>query len=189
MSAIDHVKSLRDRVRPLRRTRDAASMRLGGVTAWAENADVLKTGIRELQDSIEQTAALHLTVVRSVLKKLVVQRLDSLDLDDKVFSGVLGAALRSGRMDSVVCGSTNDKPYRVLMHASRSTRWLQSRETALEMLRTQGMVRVRDLEGKIFGARAYNTYSSTMHVLARLSYLGVVRLEGDTAHFVTKDFA
>jgi hypothetical protein len=163
-------------------------MRLGGVTAWAENDDILAAGVRELQVSIEQTAALHLTVVRSVLKKLVVQSLESSDLDDKVFSGVLGAALRSGRLDSVVCGSTNDKPYRVLMHVSRSARWSQCRETALEMLRIQGMVRVRDLESKIFGARAYNTYSSTMHVLARLSYLGVVRLEGDTAYFMIKDF-
>jgi hypothetical protein len=189
MSAVDLVKSRRDRVRPRRQSRDAASVKLGGVTAWAENDDILTTGIRELQGSIEQTAALHLTVIRSVLKKLVVQSLESSDLDDKVFSGVLGAALRSGRLDSVVCGSTNDKPYRVFMHASRSALWLQSRETALEMLRAQRPVRVRDLESKIFGARVYNTYSSSMHVLARLSYLGVVRLEGDTAHFTIKDFS
>ncbi|MDP9010481.1 MAG: hypothetical protein M3N91_17550 [Pseudomonadota bacterium] len=189
MSAIDHVKSRRDRLRPARRARDAVSTKLGGLTVWAENDDILKTGIRELQGSIEQTATMHLTIVRSVLKKLVVQSLESSDLDDKVFSGVLGATLRSGRLDSVVCSSTNDRPYRVLMHTSQSARWLTSRETALEMLRTKGTVRVRDLEGRIFGARAYNTYSSAMHVLARLSYLGVVRLEGDTAYCAIKDFA
>ena len=188
MRPVDRIKSRRDGVRPSRRGTSSASLKLGGVTVWGENEDALAAAIGELKDSIEQTAASHLTIVRSVLKKLVVQHLECTDLDDKVFSAVLGAALRGGRLDSVVCSSTNDKAYRFLMHVSQSARWQHARDTALELLRDHGTLRIRDLESNIFGARAYNTYSSTAHVLARLNYLGIVRLVGDTAHCVTRDF-
>lgn len=189
MRTVDRIKSRSDRVRPSRRTECLASLKLGGTTVWGENEHVLEAGIRELKASIEQTAASHLTIIRPVLKKLVAQSLESVEMDDKVFSAVLGAALRSGRLDSVACSSINDRPYRILIHVSQSARWREASDTALELLKKQGMLRIRDLESEIFGVRAYNTYSSTSHVLARLNYLGIVRLADDGALSMMKDFA
>jgi hypothetical protein len=181
VSAIDRIKTRGDRVRLPGGVNGPISAKLGGTTLWAARQDELERGVQELQASIELVAASHLSTARAVLKKLARDNLQASEIDDKVFSAVLGAALRGGRLDSLVCSSKNDKPFRVFMHVSQFARWQKARQAAICILATRGTLTVRDLEKQVFGVRAYNTWSSSLHLLAQLNYLGIVRFIDDDA--------
>ena len=176
------IKTRRDEVAGLS-VNDAppASVKLGGTTLWAAEPGTLQSGLQELEAAILESAAVLLAARRSVLKKLVKDGLGGRDLNDKLFSAVLGAVLRSGRMDSLIAVSANDKPFRVFIHREQLDRWRRAKETALSLLKTRKCLSVRELESHIFEHRTYNTWSSASHVLAHLSYYGIVRLLDDGA--------
>jgi hypothetical protein len=180
MKPWDFIKTRRDDVVGLS-VNDAppASVKLGGTTLWAAEPDTLRSGLQDLEAAILQSASVHLTTVRNVLGKLVRDSLGAYELDDKLFSAVLGAVLRSGRMDSLIVASKNDKTFRVFIHGQQSDPWQRAKETALTLLKTGNILTIPDLESRIFKHRAYNTWSSASHVLAHLSYYGTVRLLDD----------
>lgn len=155
---------------------DPVSRRLGGVTVWAPTPVKLERGIDQLSDAIDECASAHLSITKAVLRKLVRERLPACKIEDRLFSAVLGSTLRSGLLDAIVCASENDKPYRVLIHRAQLPRFAEATKTAITMLRRNGTIAVPLLEKAIFGNRSYNTWSSTAHVLARLSYLGLAQL-------------
>jgi len=157
--------------------REATCRKLGGVTVWAETVSDLDFGLRSLSDAISLCAAPHLSITKSVLRKLVRDHLAESNIADRLFSAVLGATLRQGVLDAMVCGSENDRPYRILIHSSQIQHMTQALDTAETMLRRESILDVPRLEKVIFGRRSYNTWSSTSHLLARLSYLGLGTLD------------
>ena len=180
MRAWTSIKTRRDQVVG-RSVQDGApsSVKLGGTTLWAAESALLQDGLQMLDLAIQESACVQLSSVRSVLKKLALNKLGAGELNDKLFSAVLGAVLRSGRMDSLLCASKNDKVYRVFVHRAQLERWRRACGTALTLLKSRKVLTVRDLEARIFKHRVYNSWSSASHVLAHLSYYGSVRLLDD----------
>jgi hypothetical protein len=160
-------------------SREPVSRRLGGVTLWAPTAADHQSGIRGLSDAIAECAGAHLTATKTVLRTLVRKQLPDSDVEDRVFAAVLGFTLRIGLLDAIVCASEKDKPYRVFIHRTQLSRFANALETATVLLRRSGTTTVPVLETALFGTRSYNTWSSTSHVLARLSYLGLARIGGE----------
>ena len=158
---------------------DAAARRLGGVTVWAPSPEDLDRGIETLSTAIIDCARVHLSITKSVLRKLVRARLEQSTVEDRLFSAVLGYTLRVGELDSFVASSANDRPFRVLIHRSQKERFEQAIQIACRLLRKQSSLTVPVLEKAIFRARAYNTWSSTSHVLGRLSYRGFASLDDE----------
>jgi len=166
---------------------NAASTRLGGVSVWAATEDELSAGIGALGEAISACAKLHLSLTKAVLRKLVRARRSDSQIEDRLFSALLGSVLRRGELDVMVCASKNDRRFRVILHASQIDRFKQALTTAETMLRTERAIEVPRLEKVIFGKRSYNTWSSTSHVLGRISYLGLGRLDADgRCHLVDK---
>ena len=179
------IKTRREDVELTASAKGVASIRLGGITLWAAEEKQLAIALKELRTAIEEVLASHLTVAKNVLKKLVQDRLGGAPIEDKVFSAVLGWALRCGNIDAIVCGSKNDKPFRVFIHASHLPQWRNAVEDATAILLAKHELIVRHLEKRIFCARAYNTWSSTAHVLGYLSYRGVAEfIQNDTCRLV-----
>lgn len=156
--------------------REPVSRMVGGIRVWGESAQSLDEQLETLKAVVEVQASRHLSIARVVLKKLVVTDLGISSMEDRLFSAVLGAALRSGKLESVVCASKNDRGYRVYLESGRLLQWRDALTKAISLLEHRRVVQVRELERQIFGARAYNTWSSSSHVLAHLSYRGTVEM-------------
>jgi hypothetical protein len=158
-------------------TARAASIKLGGVSVWASSETELSTGIEELGKAIALCSKTHLSITKSVLRKLVRDHRSESEIEDRLFSAVLGYLLRRGELDATVCASENDRAFRVLLHSSQIERFGGALTAAEVMLREDRIIEVPRLEKIIFGQRSYNTWSSTAHILGRLSYLGLGRLD------------
>lgn len=160
---------------------EIASRRLGGVTVWAPTPEDLEVGLRTVSTAIMDCARVHLSITKSVLRKLVREHLKESTVEDRLFSAVLGYSMRIGGLDSFVASSANDRPFRVLIHRSQKERFDEALRVARRLLLQQSTISVPILEKALFGNRAYNTWSSTSHVLGRLSYLGFSTLDDEGA--------
>lgn len=161
-----------------RATSRARSIKLGGVAVWAESEEQLTDGIDDLCESIARCTKVHLSMTKAVLRKIVRDHRSESEIEDRLFSAVLGYVLRRGELDATVCASENDRAFRVLIHASRLDGFDQALIAAETLLRKERIIEVPRLERIIFGERSYNTWSSTAHVLGRLSYLGLGKMGG-----------
>ncbi len=153
---------------------EPVSLKLGGIKLWAKSESELTKSIDRIRNAIDRSLAEHLTVARPVLKKIVEKKMAVGSIDKRIFSAVLGTTLRNADADCIVVSAQSDKPYRVYLGKTQTEKWRIACAKALALLNSKEIVLVRDLETLIFNSRAYNTWSSTLHVLARLSYLGTV---------------
>lgn len=164
--------------------REPASVQLGGIKVWAESESGLYRAISTGQSAIESIVKSYLGVSRATIKKQVQDQLDA-EIEERVFSAVLGQTLRTGAIDSTVCASKNDRSFRVFMHSNGRARWNEALKLAFDEVSRRSILAVRDLEAKVFGKREYGTWSSASYLLARLNYLGIVRfLEDDKCALV-----
>jgi hypothetical protein len=149
-----------------------ASIRLGGTTIWGANEVTLSKSLEALRNAIVTASGLHLTTTKAVLRKLVRENLGQAALDERMFSAVVGSVLRVGHLDTLLCASKNDRLFPVLVSQERIEALALALDTARQMLRESDLVTVPELEAVLFGKRAYNTWSSSSHVLGHLAFLG-----------------
>jgi hypothetical protein len=155
-----------------RSERTRASQKLGGITLWSKSDESLARSASYVREEIELVASEHLCVTKNVLRKLVRTKIAPREVEDKVFSAILGSAMRLGAIDSIVCASKNDRPYRALVHSSKLADFDDALAAAVKALQDDGTLAVADLEARLFGTRRYNTWSASSSVLAHLSYRG-----------------
>jgi hypothetical protein len=148
------------------------SLKLGGTTLWAPTPQILNSGVSDLLHLLKQATSSFLTATRPVLKKSIEDLLDTEKIDEKVFGACLGASMRLGELDELIVFSENDRPYRVSVHSSQKVRLLNSIYLAKNLLQAQEKVTIKELEAKVFGRRAYNTWSSCAHIFGHLSFIG-----------------
>lgn len=151
---------------------DCASRRLGGITIWAPNEEILNTGLRTLTDAIRSTGSTFLTCTRAVLKKQVEEATDSGPIEQKIFGATLGRLMSLGEADDLIVASKNDKYYRAILWRKRVGDFTKALQTAHTLLASRQVLKVKDLETAIFGGRRFNTWSSASHVLGHLNYKG-----------------
>ncbi len=162
--------------------------KFGGVTLWAANEEQFSSALNALRAGIEYVASMYLTTTKNVLRKKVEEHLKTERIEDRVFSAILGWSLRIGNLDTLICSSINDRPFRVIIHPVQLVRWAGALNLATGMLLKQDILLIRELEAKLFGARAYNTWSSTAHVLSYLNYKGTVKQLDEFSFQSVKDF-
>lgn len=148
-----------------------ASTKLGGTTIYAPDDEQLARGLSTLADLIERHTRAHLTLTRTTLNSLV--RDDTgVETDRRIFGAVLGWRLRLGVLDSIPCAATSGKLYRVFTHVEQYPLFLSHLETLKSRLHTRRVLKVRDAEHAVFGQRRWGTWSSSLHLLARLVCTG-----------------
>jgi hypothetical protein len=162
------------------------SIQLGGTKLWSAGDFDLGAAVDCLERHITECAEINLlTSTRAVIKKQVAQCLGQDSLDDRVFGAVLGQVQRKGVIDELLLASRYDRPFRAYFGTVNGTQvrgWLDAAKT---MLRERKQLQVRDLESRMVVSRRYNSWSSALHILAHLSYLGIARqLDSMTFAFV-----
>jgi hypothetical protein len=154
-----------------------ASLQLGGVTVYAPTESVLQSAVDAIGDAIARASAAHLTLTRVTLASQVKELL-GVGIEKRAFGAILGQQLRLGALDCIACAATSGQVFRIYVHEKRINEFKDYLHMARDELQRRGILEVRDLEAKVFGHRRWGTWSSAMHLLARLVQMGVVRYQG-----------
>jgi hypothetical protein len=149
----------------------SAFLRLGGITIYAPSESELARAYKIVADAIDQCSKPHLSLIRVALNS-EVRKLLNVTVNPRIFGAILGSQLRSGTLDSIPCAAITGKVFRIYVHKKQIGIFNQHLEATAAELRLQGVVHVRDIEGKLFGQRRWGTWSSALHVLARLVQIG-----------------
>ena len=148
-----------------------ASLRLGGITIYAAGDRELASGFKVVADAIDQCSESHLTLMRVTLNSEVQEYL-KVKVDSTVFGAILGHQLRLGILDSIPCAAISGKVFRAYVHNQQFNMFRNHLETTAAELRLRRTVQVPDIEEKLFGERHWGTWSSALHILARLVQIG-----------------
>lgn len=153
-------------------SQSAHVIQLGGTTVYGPSESETLEMIEIVGKIIDACCEMHLSVTRSVLGKLASDKLGE-PLEKRLFGALLGSRIRLGHLCVIMCEAETGAEFRVFLHRSKVGPFTAAREIAKRMLRTEQQIMVKALEQKLFGERAYNTWSSTSHVLARLAFQGI----------------
>lgn len=152
---------------------DAVSVGFGGVRVWAPNEAVLSQGLEELQIGIDTALTQHSSLDKNglafMLAELIGQRVDW-----KVLGAVLGAELRRGAVEEILCTSLSNKVFRVYIGASVRDRFLGQLNDATGLLRAKKQLKVTELRDRLFGADGgKGTWTQAAHVVAHMVFRGI----------------
>jgi hypothetical protein len=151
-----------------------ASLQLGGVTLYGATTSALRAAVESIGEAICQSSAAHPTLTKVTLAS-EVKKVVGLIIEKRVFGSILGQQLRLGAVDCVPCAAISGKVFRIYLHESRADEFISYLGVAEDQLRQAGVMEVRQLEARLFGRRKWGTWSSTLHVLARLVQKGKAR--------------
>lgn len=148
-----------------------AEKRFGGTTLYAPSIDELESRIQQITSSIETLCANHASLGRNNLAFLVRNH-TALSIPRRVFGCLLGAVMRVGSIDQVCCVSVNHRPFRILVHRSRTHEFQQHLGIARQLLQRSVVLYVGELRERLFPVKGWGTWSSASYLLARLALLG-----------------
>src|SRR5262249_9391761 len=154
----------------------AASLQLGGITLYAATNSALNDAMQAISQAIRQASEAHLTLTRVTLAS-EVKKLVGVTIEKRVFGAILGLQLRLGVLDCIPCAAISGKVFRIYAHQNRIDEFTSNLRVAEEQLRHRGVLEVRQLETRVFGSRKWGTWSSAMHLLARLVQKGRARYQ------------
>lgn len=160
----------------------AASLQFGGITLYAATRSALNDAVQAIGRAIHQSSEAHLTLTRVTLAS-EVKKLLGVTIEKRVFGAILGLQLRLGVLDCIPCAATSGKVFRIYSHQKRIEEFTSYLSVAEEQLRQRGLLEVRQLETRLFGSRKWGTWSSAMHLLARLVQKGKARYQ-DSSTFL-----
>jgi len=179
------IATSRDGLR-LSSSREPTFRTLGGIKIWGVDDKSLDAELLKIRTAIETASEQHLSAIKNVIRSLASKHLGR-ELDERIFSAVLGWSLRRGAIDAFVCGSKSDRPFRIVVHSQNRSKFFAAVETARNLLAKGTSVRVSQVETALFDARRYNTWSSAMQVLGTIVHSGYAEFTDDGAAIMIED--
>lgn len=155
-----------------RGARPVAQRRFGGIDLYAY-------GDAELESKIDAIRSHILGVVRekgplapSLIRYLVRQRMDD-EISQRVFSALLGAELRSGRLDVVVCESEGGKPFRIVVATEMSSDFAVRLRRCLDMIPQSGQLAISEIRDRLYTGDKKGDWTKAYYLVARLVRIGL----------------
>lgn len=149
----------------------SVGVQLGGVTVYGQTRQQTIQAIQEIGQTIDDQGKSHLSITRPVLQKLVSDKIGE-RIERRLFGAILGSRVRFGQFEALLCEAEEGAEFRVFIHTDQIRRFRTAlRDTQIILERSDEVI-VKEIEDTLFPARAYNTWSSTSHVLARLVFEG-----------------
>lgn len=160
--------------------RQAAFVRLGGLTAYSDDQASLEIEIETLADAIVQCSKEHLIAPRDVIRH-VVEKKGTAVQDRRFFNAVLSRCLRLGRLDTLACGD-RQKPFTCVINPQNNETIETLFAASMRQLSGQCHVRVTDLRNQIFPKKEWGTWFIVQCALSRLVFLGLA-VAGEKGEF------
>jgi hypothetical protein len=162
-----------------RAARNTASVNLGRTAIYGSSSEKLQHDISIVGEAIDRCSRGHLTLAKVVLAKLVRDDLKLSTLNRRLFGALLGRQLRLGHLDAVLCESTGGKTFWAIVNGQRLADFQNAAMTAENLLKTQRVLSIKEVESTLFSTRSYGTWSSAAHVCAHLVYFGRAQYDDD----------
>jgi len=151
--------------------RGQASVRLGGVVIYGPSAQVLRTGLDQLAETVVAVLATFPTVDRRMLQTQARVRLDASDIERRLLGAVLGWQARLGRIDCIPCAAINDKVFRIYVSEEQAGTFESRLDAVTEMLKKKAVLSVAEVRDSFWGT-GWGMWSAASHLLARLAQKG-----------------
>jgi hypothetical protein len=151
--------------------RDPASVSFGGTTLYAKSQALLDSAIGRLQKTVLWVCREHLILPRASLNKLVREELAE-ELDRYLVGTIVGRLLSLGELEALPCLSVNSLPFNAFASAGRAAELGEMIHRAEDLLRRNGTVSPREVQGLCFPDRGWGTYVASSLMLNHLVYLG-----------------
>jgi hypothetical protein len=147
--------------------------RIGGVAVYTWVDTDIHELIGRVCETMDSTIAGFLSATRSVIIAAVRDSFSFTGEPRKLLSAILNLRLHFGKADTILCSAISGKSFPVIVSADRTDDFTKAIESTRQLLRARNEVTVADVERMVFGPRAYNTWSSSSHLLARLVKQGM----------------
>jgi len=123
----------------------------------------LKIGI---ETALDEHSSLDKAGLLFMLGELIGERIDK-----NVVGAILGAELRCGRVEEVLCASLSNKVFRIYVGVSVRERFHDRIRASTELLRAKRHIKVSELRD-LFFTQAPGTWTQASHLLAHMVFHG-----------------
>jgi hypothetical protein len=111
--------------------------------------------------------------VPGLIRYFVAQRRGH-EIPERVFSALLGAELRSGRLDGIICESEIGKPYRIIVEADCKSKFGTLLRACLEMVPSSGKLGISLIRDRLYPGGHKGNWTKAYYLASRLARIGLV---------------
>jgi hypothetical protein len=109
----------------------------------------------------------------SLIRYLVATRTDR-EISQRVFSALLGAELKCGRLDGVICESETRKAFRIVVEADAKPRFETLLRNCLDMLPLSSRLAIASVRDRLYPGEKKGNWTRAYYVASRLARIGLV---------------
>jgi len=109
----------------------------------------------------------------SLARYLAAKRADW-EIPQRVFSALLGAELRCGHLDGVLCESESGKPYRIVIEAAAKRDFERLLESCFDMVPGLGNLAISAVRDRLYPGERDGNWTRAYYLASRLARLGLI---------------
>jgi hypothetical protein len=155
------------------RNRTVARRRFGGIDLYAYGDEELAREIATVRAGIFAVVKESGPLAPSLIRYLAAKRTDR-EISQRVFSALLGAELRSGRLDGVVCESETGKAFRIVVEADMKPRFETFLRNCLDMVPSSGRLTIASVRDRLYPGEKEGNWTRAYYLASRLARIGLV---------------
>ena len=152
---------------------EMAEMALGGIRIYGEQEE-MRASIAAVMDAIDAAFEGHLCMTKPGFKKSICSKIVS-ENPERVFSGVFGRMISEGRIQIAECRAETGSIYRSYFRTLDRHALEAALSAALDEIGKSAKCQISAVEKRLFGGRAWGTWSKTAIVVGILARPGIVR--------------
>lgn len=109
----------------------------------------------------------------SLVRYLVANRLGR-EISQRIFSALLGAELRSGRLDGIICESETGNSFRIVIAAGEKSKFGELVGNCLEMVPLSGTLSISAIRDRFYPSGSKGDWTRAYYIASRLARIGLV---------------
>ena len=156
-----------------KRNRSVARRRFGGIDLYAYGEEGLAREIEAIRSGIVAVVKEGGPLSPSLIRYLVAKRTDR-EISKRAFSALLGAELRCGRLDGVICESETGKAFRVVVAADTKPRFESLLRNCLDMVPVSGRLAIASVRDRLYPEDKEGSWTRAYYLASRLARIGLV---------------
>jgi hypothetical protein len=156
-----------------KRNKSIAHRRFGGINLYAYGDDELYREIENIRSGILSVVQEKGPLAPSLVRYLVANKTNQ-EIPQRVFSALLGAELRSGRLDCIVCESETKKPFRIVIAAAAKLKFEILLKNCLEMISSSERIMISTIRDRLYPGEDQGNWTRAYYLASRLARVGLV---------------
>lgn len=156
-----------------KRNRSVARRRFGGIDLYAYGEDALEREIQILRSSILAVIGEKGPLAPSLIHHLIEKKMEQ-QVSKRAFSALLGAELRCGHLDSILCEAESGKPYRIIIEVGRKPNFENLLKRCLDLLPRLDDLAISVVRDRLYPGKEQGNWTRASYLTSRLARIGLV---------------